>query len=172
MVNQIEDLKKLKEIINDRRVSTISDSDIRTWYNNLSDKIEPLCRRYRIFSIGSFNRYLILVLLIILLNVFLNSFGFYSSALSIIISLCLWGGIILLYLYLSEYFDFVSEIIEREKKTMRKELISLLFAQEELFKEALERKLFEPFIKEYQKNSIRYQKLLNKLLKDDIPLYN
>ena len=163
MINQIEDFKKLKEIVNDRKVSSISNDDIKTWFNNLSGKIDLLNRRYRVFLIGSINRYLIFILFIISLN------GFTESLFSVIIYICIMGIFILVYLYLSEYYDFLSDVTEKEKKYIRKELISILYTQEELSQEALKRNLFGLYKKEYQKNIIHNQKILNKLLKDNLP---
>ena len=122
MIHEIENYKQLNEIIIDRRIPSISDNVLIDWYHRLFGRIELLHRRYKSFVVGSINRYVILslflLLLLILTEELLKFIGFKGGSFfySVTYIIVIWGGVILLFLYLHEYNDFVTDILEREKR--------------------------------------------------------
>lgn len=127
MIDQTEELEKLRKIIFNNRLSSVTDDEIRNWYNILFAEIEQLKKRRIVFSIGRTNHYLFVILFLIILNFLIlgliNILGFDNESIfSIVITLIFWGGIFLYYPFLHDYLDFVSEAIKKERTRITKEL--------------------------------------------------
>ena len=161
MIDKIENFKELNALLIDKKISSITDNLIIEWYNRTSNKIESLRIRYRSFTIGSIINYLIIGLLG---SFVIASFKYFDEVFQWVILLAIVSGIILLPFFLNQYYQFVNDVVEKEKEIIRQDLISVLIAQEELGEECFKRRLVNQYNKKHKKQLFKSHKLLIKLL--------
>ena len=162
ITEQLDDTSELYAIITDNKIATLSDSDISNWDDKLFYEIEPLKRRYKIFTLGKKTTFSFIIPLFILISFI------WSIAGESIIGGLIWILFMLLfftvYIYTHEYFEFVSKSINDELERMRRRLNSLLYMREELIKERLKKNVI--FKRSWDKELSKFQKLRQKLYKE------